>query len=61
MKGKKIKTVAKSAIGHMAKTLGKTTRQALEEELVRYAERRRRGGGLMLKRTQKLKNVPKRS
>ena len=60
MKGKKIRSVAKNAMGRTAKTLGRTTRQALEDELERHAaQRRRRGGGLMLKRTQKMKSLPK--
>ena len=60
MRGKKIKNVAKTALGQAGKSLGRTMRESLEEELARHVQRRQ-GGSLMLKRTQKLKNVQKRS
>ena len=36
MRGKKIKSVAKNAMSRMAKTLGRSTRQTLEDELARH-------------------------
>ena len=61
LKGKKIKDVAKNTLGRASRTLGKTTRETLEKELQQHVNKRRRGGGLILKRTQKLKGVTKRS
>ena len=46
----------------MARTLGRSTRQTLEDELARHAtHKQQRGGALMLKRTQKIKGILKRS
>ena len=54
MKGKKIKHAAKTALSRTAKSLGRTTRESLEEELRQHGKKHR-GGGLVYKRTQKLK------
>ena len=40
MRGKKIKNVAKKALGRVGKSLGRTMRESLEEELGRHAQRR---------------------
>ena len=37
MRGKKIKSVAKNTMSQMARTLGRSTRQTLEDELARHA------------------------
>ena len=56
MKGKKIKHAAKHALSRSAKSLGRTTRESLEEELRQHnSGKKRRGGGLMYKRSQKFK------
>jgi len=61
LKGKKIKNVAKNALRQTSRSLGESTRETLEKELEQHVNKRRRGGGLILKRTQKLKSLPKRS
>ena len=62
MKGNKIKSVAKKAMSQMARTLGRSTRQTLEDELARHASQKRlSGGALMLRRTQNIKGMLKRS
>ena len=59
MKGKKIKHAAKNALSRSAKSLGRTTRESLEEELRQHGSgsRKCRGGELMYKRTQKFKKM----
>ena len=62
MKGNKIKSVAKKAMSQTARTLGRSTRQTLEDEVARHASQKRwKGGDLMLKRTQNIKGMLKRS
>ena len=62
MKGNKIKNVSKKAMSQTARTLGRSTRQTLEDELARHSTQKRwRGGALILKRTQNIKGMLKRS
>ena len=62
IKRNKIKSVAKKAMSQMARTLGRSTRQSLEDKLARHASQKQwRGGALMLKRTQNIKGMLKRS
>ena len=49
-------------MSQMARTLGRSTRQTLEDELARHINQKQwRGGALMLKRGQKIKGMLKRS
>ena len=52
---KPLKSVAKGALSCASRSLMKNTRESIEQELADHGRRgKKRGGGLMLKRSQKM-------
>ena len=52
---KPLKSVAKGALSHASRSLIKNTRESIEQELADHGRwGKKRGGGLMLKRSQKM-------
>ena len=59
LRGKSVKNTAKGALRNASRSLARNTRQSIEQELAQHG-RRRGAGGLLIKRTQKLKKIPRR-